>query len=156
MSTANFHTMDNFPLYAISDEAFYYQPLNEFDEPEGEEVFDEYEAQLFYNNVEKELDNINSDLLFHKITLKSGYYAGTQIYIENTHDTLEDLIKHWDNRDCRYEFDLYKSQVIRKFQAEINKINNKILPKIAKKHGFEQYTVYARFSNGETWYTKVS
>lgn len=149
MSTANFYTMENFPLYCIGDDAFYYE------DEEGKEYYDEDEAQYFYDNLTEILEGINNNLLFHKITLKSGYYSGMQFYVEEIHDTLEDLKKYWNNEDCKYQFDLCKSQTIRKYQSEINKIN-KILKKLAKEHGFNKYGVSAKFSNGEVWYTKVS
>lgn len=149
MSTGNFRTMNDFPLYAISNEEFY------FEDEEGNKGYDEYYAQEFCEEISKEMDKINCDLIFHEISLVDGYYSGIQFYVKEKHDTLEYFEKYWDNYSCRYEFDLYKSQAIRKFKSEINKVN-KILRNLAREYGFEEYCVYARFSNGETWYTKVS
>ena len=149
MSTANFCTMQNFPLYVKTDDDFYYET------EDNERHFDELEAQDFCNEVEDELENINDNLIFHKITLKSGYYSGLQFYVEEVHDNLEDFIRYWDNYDCRYHFGFYKSEAVRKFKCEITKVN-RILKKLAKAYGFEKYHVSAVFSNGEVWYTKAN
>lgn len=148
MSTANFCTMQNFPLYVKTDDDFYYET------EDGERIFDEVAVLDFCNEVEDELENINDNLIFHKITLKSGYYSGLQFYVEEVHDNLEDFIRYWDNYDCRYHFGFYKSQAVRKFRGEINKVN-RILKKLAAAYGFEEYCVSAVFSNGEVWYSKA-
>jgi len=139
--------MQNFPLYVKTDDDFYYET------EDGERHFDELEAQDFCNEVEDELENINDNLIFHKITLKSGYYSGLQFYVEEVHDNLEDFIRYWDNADCQYQFGFYKSQAVRKFRGEINKVN-RVLKKLAAAYGFEEYCVFAVFSNGEVWYSK--
>ena len=43
----------------------------------------------------------------------------------------------------------------RMLQAERKKINQKLLP-LFKEIGFNHYAISARFSNGETWYSKVA
>lgn len=150
MSTANFYTMEKYPLYAIGSQDFYYE-----DEETGEKFYDEFLADEFYQEVNNMIEEYNENLLFHKISIKSGYYDGMQLYVETIHDELEDIEKYWNNEDCKYQFDMCKSLTIRKFNSEINKVN-KILKLIAESNGMIKYGVYARFSNGETWYTKVS
>jgi len=150
MSTSNFYSMDNFPLYVVCNSDFTYE-----DEETGEEIFEEIFVYDFIENVESELEKINDDLLFHKITLKSGYYDGIQLYIETLHDDLEDMEKYWNNEDTKYQFDMCKSLTLRKFKTEINKVN-RILKKIAEENGMTKLGVVGRFSNGETVYTKIA
>ena len=173
MSTANFWTMKNFPLWAkdfyedckICPECKVAQDIDndecEFcgcnlSDVEAENFYDEFEAQYICGEIDKELDNINNDLLFHKIELKDGYYSGVQFYCE-TKDFDEDKNGelNLDNYDAHYYYDMCRSQARRKYKAEIKKIN-KILKKVATSYGFEAYGVSARFSNGETWYTKIA
>ena len=172
MSTANFWSMDNFPLWArdfyeeckICPECRTMQD-NENDEcefcgcdlsNEAESFYDEWEAEYICGEIDKKLEEINYNLIFHKIELKSGYYSGVQFYCETMHhdeDANGEL--DLDNDDAHYYYDMYRSQARRKYKSEINKIN-KILKKLGEEYGFEAYGVSARFSNGETWYTKIA
>ena len=67
----------------------------------------------------------------------------------------EDGPEYLDNDSARYYFDLCRSHAIRKYEAEQRKIN-KILAKIGGAYGMDKLAIYARFSNGETWYTKTA
>lgn len=130
MSAPNFRTMDNFPLFAI--------------EPE-----DELDAYETCREVEERLDNINDGLLFHKISVESGYYCGLQLFVDELHDPNE-----YDNEDCRWEFDLCRSVAIRRYNSEINKINRE-LRKLARFYGFDELYCAALFSSGEAVYRRV-
>ena len=173
MGTANFWSMDNFPLWArdfyeeckICPECRTMQD-NENDEcenclcdlsdVEAGNFYDEWEAQYICDEIDDKLKKINHDLIFHKIELKSGYYSGVQFYCETMHhdeDANGEL--DLDNDDAHYYYDMCRSQARRKYKSEINKIN-KILKKLGEEYGFEAYGVSARFSNGETWYTKIA
>jgi hypothetical protein len=173
MSTANFCSMDNFPLWArdFSYEGKFCPKCgvtqdSENDEcefcgydlsnVEAESFCDEYEARFICDKIEKELEDINCDLIFHKIELKDGYYSGVQFYCE-TKDFDEDKDGELDidNDEAHYYYDMCRSQARRKYKSEINKIN-KILKKIARNYEFDAYGISARFSNGETWYTKIA
>ena len=99
------------------------------------------------------LDSFNYELMFHKITLRSGYYTGVQFYVEVEHDLTED--KDYTNDDCHYYFDCCRSVAYRKYEAEIRKINRK-LAVLGKEYGFQEYVCTARFSNGEAWYDLAS
>lgn len=127
MSTCNFYNQNNFDLWVISsddDDDFFWDDLQ--------------------SNFDCEIKNI--PLVFHKIELKSGYYSDVQIFckeIENPHEL--------DNYDCKYYFDMYKSQAIRAYDAEIKRINKKILPKF-KDLGFFKINCIGVFSNGEAIY----
>ena len=173
MSTANFWSMNNFPLWArdfytevkICPECHLMQEKenNQCDECgydlsdiEVEDYYDEWVAQDTCATIQKELENINNDLIFHKIELKDGYYSGVQFYC-GTKDFDEDKNGELDldNDDAHYYYDMCRSQARRKYKTEINKIN-KLLKKLGTEYGFDAYGVSARFSNGETWYTKIA
>lgn len=127
MSTCNFHNQSNFDLWVISsddDDDFFWDDL-----------------QINFNY---EIKNI--PLTFHKIELKSGHYSGVQIFFEEIQNPHE-----LDNYDCRYYFDMYKSEAVKKYDAEIKRINKTILPKF-KDIGFFKINCIGVFSNGEAIY----
>lgn len=86
MSTANFETMRDFPLYA-----------KDYD--------DDYDSYIEVPLIEEDLADINYDLMFHKIQVKGGYYCGIQLYVEVEHDLEEE---DYSNDDCHYYFDCCK------------------------------------------------
>ncbi len=133
MGAANFQTMRDFSLFArdFSDEIEYYD---------------------ICDIVQSDLDDVNRDLLFHKITMQSGYYTGVQFYVEAEHDLGE---YDYDNEECHYYFDCCRSVAYRKYQSEINKINRK-LKYMAKQYGFEELVCTARFSNGAALFSRVN
>ena len=133
MGAANFQTMRDFPLFArdFSDEIEYYD---------------------ICDIVQSDLDYVNRDLLFHKITMQSGYYTGVQFYVEAEHDLGE---YDYDNEECHYYFDCCRSVAYRKYQSEINKINRK-LKRMAKLYGFDEFVCTGRFSNGEALFSRVT
>lgn len=133
MGAANFQTMRDFSLFArdFSDEIEYYD---------------------ICDIVQSDLDDVNRDLLFHKITMQSGYYTGVQFYVESEHDLGE---YDYDNEECHYYFDCCRSVAYRKYQSEINKINRK-LKRMAKQYGFDELVCTGRFSNGEALFSRVT
>jgi hypothetical protein len=108
------------------------------------------EREDIYHSVNGKLEDINDGLIFHRIVWKSGYYSGAQFYVDELYDPNE-----YDNSDCHYYFDDCRSVAIRKYEREQNKVK-RILAKLAEEYNFEKYAVSARFSNGETWYTKIA
>lgn len=171
MATANFWTMENFPLWArdfyekckICPECNVMQDSendecefcgHDLSDIESESLYDEYEAEYICDEIKTKLKNI--DLMFHTIELKSGYYSGVQFYVE-TKDFDEDENGELDidNYDAHYYYDMCRSQARRKYKTEINKIN-KLLKELGKEYGFNAYGVSARFSNGETWYSRIA
>ena len=176
MGTANFYSMKNFDLWAISDSEFYSKRCPECycsmendadacsecntDLTDVKPDFDEYSADEFRYDLVNSIDAENENLLFHRITIRGGYYDGLQLYVNLTSDAdqagfTENGPEYVENDDTRYYFDLCRSAAIRKYQAEQRKVN-RILAKIGRAHGMEKLAIYARFSNGETWYTKIS
>ena len=154
MATANYMTMESFPLFAreFTSEikcckhcGLYQDSDNDVCEECGgeleEEMFvDEIEVQETVSDIESRLDdNVNESLVFHKISVLPGHYYGVQFYVETTDDPTE-----MDNEDCRYYFDI----------SEVNKVC-RILRKLAKEYGFDELYLRARFGNGAALYGQV-
>ena len=125
MGAANFYTMEDFPLYVIDPE--------------------ETDFDFLFEELEAEADRKNEDLLFHQISVRSGYYAGMQIFVETVGDIPEDC----DNSECRYNWDMFRSVAIRKYEAEQRKIR-RWMKQTAQYYGMTCLEVAGRFSNGET------
>lgn len=140
MSTANFK-QNSFPLYCFDDSDMEWG-----------------EAHFFYGDVQEDIDALNSELKFFKISIESGYYTGAQLWVDVTRDAdnagFYDDGYDTDNWYCRYWFDMCRSEAIRKYEAERRKVL-RMLAKLAKSWGFEEYVCIARFSNGEAWYEKA-
>lgn len=164
MATANYMTMESFPLFAreFTSEikcckhcGLYQDSDNDVCEECGgeleEETFvDEIEVQEVVSDIEARLeDDVNGSLVFHKISVLPGHYYGVQFYVETTDDPTE-----MDNEDCRYYFDMYRSVAIRRYNSEVNKVC-RILRKLAKEYGFEELYLMARFGNGAALYGHV-
>ena len=173
MGTCNFNSMKNFDLWAVDGSRFYAKRCpeceysNDGDECElcGADLtdvledFDDLAEMFFYEDILADLEEVNKDLLFHEITIESGYYSGLQLYVTRSHAAAhagftENGPEYVDNESTRYYLDLCRSAAIRKYEAEQRKVN-KILAKIGRAYGMDKLAVYARFSNGETWYTKA-
>lgn len=167
MSAANFCTMKDFPLFAkdyydaakrcpkcgaIMDENAKECDFCDCKELEDYNYFDQFTADEEWDEIANKLAELNQDLLFHKVELRSGYYTGIQFYVEVEHDlSAED----YSNDDCHYYFDCCRSVAYRKYAAEVKKINRK-LAQFGKQYGFQEYVCTARFSNGEAWYELAS
>lgn len=130
MATGNFVTSEHFPIVAMTNE-------------EWESTGYDYDDSVMI------LDSINNQLLFFEAKFKSGYYEGVQLIFDELYNPEE-----MDNEETRYQFDLCRSVAIRKYHAEINKIN-RMIDKLCKETEWCKYGVSARFSNGETWYSKI-
>ena len=173
MGTCNFNSMANFDLWAVGSDRFYSKrcPECEYhqdgtecelcgaDLSDIEPEFDELEEMFFYEDILRDLEEINAGLLFHEISIESGYYDGLQLYVTLTHAAdnagfTDAGPEYADNESTRYYLDLCRSVAIRKYEAEQRKVN-RILAKIGRAYGMDKLAIYARFSNGETWYTKV-
>lgn len=111
----------------------------------------------FKYSVKEILHTLKRELQFFEVVLKDGYYCGLQFYVEET-GYLKDYIciDNVTNEDTRYYYDMCKSEFLRKYNSEINFINRKLLPKLAKYLGFEEYYCAGIFSNGEAVYRKAT
>lgn len=175
MSTPNFYNQKDFDLYIKVFEAI---SLDEYKKEEFEDgcYFVEYEEakteeekeavlekaynqtmnfwrETFYEDIvygydgfNEVMEKFNEELTFHSIELKDGYYEGVQLYV-NTTENPHTL----DNEDCKYYYDMCRSQAIRKYEAEIRKIN-KWMKKVAIEYGWRKINCLGVFSNGEAIY----
>lgn len=175
MSTANFYNQEKFNLYVkafepvsleeyqaeyFEDSCYYDDYVEATTEEEKAEVLEkaynqdmEFWYQIYYEDVfdgvdgfKDVMEKLNDDLIFHSLEFKSGYYDGVQLYVkekENPH--------YLDNEDCKYYYDMYRSQAIRKYEAEIRKIN-KWMEKVAVEYGWRKLHCLGVFSNGEAIY----
>lgn len=159
MSRPNYKLMDNFPLFATDCVSFYCPSCGELAEKGMDECpvcgselhceFDEVLAHETISDVQKRLDDVNRNLTFHTIEVDGGEYYGIQLYVREDHNPNE-----YDNEECRYNFDMFRSVAIRRFNSEINKIT-KLLGRLADEFGFDELYCTAVFGNGEAHYAKA-
>lgn len=164
MATANFKTMRDFPLIAANDvyskicpECGLSHGANDntcvecgCDLTDVEVVVDDWACEDIYKCMEEAAERMNDAQPFYKVTVESGYYCGAQFYVEALYDGLEDFT----NEDARDEFDLCRSEMLRRYKVAGNKIR-KALYAAKDELGLDELVCTARFSNGEAWYTKV-
>lgn len=142
MSTPNFRTQSAFPLYCFDDSDMEW-----------------WEAEDYFSMVRDDLDELNSELSFFRITLESGYYCGVQFYVELT-DAADNAgftergAEYADNQSCRWYLDMCLSQAKRKFESEQRKVC-KLMRRAADAWGFDEYVCVAVFSNGEALYDRA-
>ena len=147
MSTCNFILQDGVPLYAFDDAVFYNPDTGEYD----------YIADAdFTHDVADALDAVNLELsgvgdgveTYISIELRSGYYSGYQLYVrglDRLEETAEEIAEYVDYTpdEAAALLDGYMDHT------------RAALADVAAAYGFDQYKVYARFDNGETWYSRV-
>ena len=176
MSCPNFETQENFKLFLWDFERPTDEVLNEnileIDEDITsieditESMRNEYAESIYEREYRDIVDNFSEtvhdilhtlkrELQFFEITLKDGYYCGLQFYVEETGNMRYICVEDVDNEETRYYYDMCKSEFLRKYNSEINFINKKLLPKLAKFFSFEEYYCRGTFSNGEALYYKV-
>ena len=176
MSTPNLYSQENFKLYI---QAFEPMTLEEYEAEEfqfDEYLYPEYEAAVsdswkkhileksyndtmetwdyfFYNDIYEgadgfkgKMEEFNDSLTFHELQFKSGYYSGVQIYVEE-----KDNPHELDNDDCNYYYGMCRSKAIRKYEAEIRKIN-RFMDNVAPEYGWRELHCLGIFSNGEAIY----
>ena len=160
MATSNFKTQNNFPLFASAIfDAYEYE-----DEETGETLCSDFDYVLC-DYCENKIEDFNRTLEFYKIELRSGYYSGVQIILDEQegaelseyytpeqwkYERAAEKIYHGENYDFRYCYSEQKRREV----AEIKKIERFCRGYLKDEFGFEEYYISARFSNGETWYTK--
>lgn len=146
MGTCNFVTQSDFDLY------IYDEDLDDtLDEDTAINDYD-FSMACVYEESKRLAKELSKDLMFHDIEIESGYYTGIQTYVKKYYEDIEQL----DNDDCYYHFDMCRSKAIRKYNAEVNKINKKLLPLFEKELGFDHIRCIGVFSNGEAVYERVN
>lgn len=167
MATANFYTQDNFPLYAST----YFDPYEVTDEETGEKYYED--GDIFaLRELEQRIDEFNDTLKYYALTLKDGHYSGVQAFLKVKEHYHEEMIltddytaEEWHKARIEknkypysyysWDFELSYSAQKRAEQREHAKII-KFCKTFLKNYGFDEYGISARFSNGETWYSKVA
>lgn len=155
MSTPNFETMENFPLYVWQLNRMPKQEeLEENDMTEQEYIEMEYSDQ--YENMKYTIQDLvkKNPLQFHKIEIKDGHYVGIQLYVDDENDGYGLPTDH-DNESCRIIWDMCRSKAIRAYNSEVNKVK-RILKKIADLTGLTEIECMGVFSNGEAIYSVVN
>lgn len=140
MGTCNYISQKDFDLY-ITEEV-------------GNETYEELE--LIYNEAKWLATSLNNELTFYKIIITEGYYVGLQTFIQGTEWQIQtEHFEELNNEGCHYYFGMCRSEAIRKHNAEVNKINKKLLPLFEKELGFDHIKCVGVFSNGEAIYERV-
>ncbi len=177
MSTPNFYNQKNFNLYIQSFEPISLEEYQKEYFPDDDYYYPEYEVavsedwkkrilekaydkameswrDMFYEDILEGYDGfkglmeeLNDSLTFHEVQFKSGYYDGLQLFVEEKEENPHEL----DNEDCRYYYDMCRSQAVRKYDAEIRKIN-RWMEKTAVEYGWRKLYCLGIFSNGEAVY----
>ena len=160
MGTCNYITQSDFDLYTVEYKSLSEEEIEDFIIETGDIYDEELERQVFYEDEYRQAtqlaDELNRELMFYQIEIRSGYYDGLQTIIYGTDWQYSFYnIQELDNKDCHYFFDMCKSKVIRKHKAEVNKINKKLLPLFKKELGFDHVRCIGVFSSGEAIYERV-
>lgn len=165
MSTANFQTMENFPLVVAETEYLKRCPecycVNGVDDEKCcdcgaslEGVSSEVDDALPRDNMEYEAEKINKELTFHKVEVCSGYFTGYQFYVEFANDNYN-RAENMDNSDAQYYYGMCRSKMLRKYKAEVNKIC-RWLDKMVHDYCYTKLACIGHFSNGEAVYQKIA
>ena len=140
MGTCNYITQSDFDLYIMQER--------------GDETYEELE--LIYNEAKWLATSLNNELTFYKIIITEGYYVGLQTFIQGTEWQIQtECFEELSNEDCHYYFGMCRSEAIRKHNAEVSRINKKLLPLFEKELGFDHIRCIGVFSNGEAIYERV-
>ncbi len=142
----------------------------------GNDYFDDY-AYEAVAETDYEIEDANAkfmikhalekfNITLFNVEVRSGYYDGLELIVTsdisgldvNDITNIESLKENWDNDDMRCYFGHlaeYKSQIIPKIKAEINRMDKQVLPYIADNTGFRRINCIGVFSNGEGIYEWV-
>lgn len=152
MSTANFIYQNDFELWA-ADFSLPIYPEDENGDPDETAAPIDYDFDDYaYSEAQNKIDELNKSLKFFKLQLEPGYYAGVQIVIDD--NNCPDgwyFERYFDFAD----YGVNRYVLRRMVEAEKRRINNELLPGF-RAYGFEHYGISARFSNGETWYSRIA
>jgi uncharacterized protein YqgQ len=170
MSTPNFKTQSLFDLYVTDNFLIYPYPL---DPNTDDYLLDEngnyiinYDIEPFFDHsyfdeCKNYTDNkLNSKLRFFTISFEDGYYSGIQTFIKPKHPNDFDALdwlkypQYYDNSQLFKDFGYNTYILKRKILAEINLINNKLLPQLKEHYLFDKICCVGIFSNGEAIYEK--
>lgn len=159
MGTCNYITQKDFDLYTIEYSRPTQEEIENFIIATGEMFDEDFDTEIFYydkyQDAERLADRINKELIFYKIEIGYGYYDGIQTFVDQTDWNYYNDVEDMDNHACKYYFGMCRSKAIRKHNAEVNRINKKLLPLFQKELGFDHIKCVGVFSNGEAIYERV-
>lgn len=157
MGTANFITQDRFDLYVTDYEAPSKQDLIEqgYADEEAENYDCSLDLEMFYDDIQSEFEYVSKALAkklrkplqYHEIVLKSGYYAGVQLFVNEINENPHNL----GNEDTHYYYGMCRSKAIKEYEADIQRAR-KLMEMIAKELHFVRLGCIGIFSNGEAVY----
>lgn len=164
MSTPNFKTMRNFPLYVKDDVRIKVCPecgvISECpadicsscgaDLSKVESEYDEYFNQLAFHDIQEDCFKLEKEeLKFHGLEVTGGYYRGMQLLVTVKHNP------SWmSNAETMDTFGMYRSKAILAYEREQRKIR-RAMSKIAHDHGMIRLRCFGVFSNGEAYYEEI-
>ena len=165
MSTANFHSMTDFPLIVAEDEYSKICPecglancgdADKCDDcgcdlADVESKYDDLATNDNYENMKWYAERMNDEQDFFTVSVKSGYYSGLQFYVEAKYDGLD----NWNDEDAEYEFGKSLAEVKADYAAA-EKIVTDGLNKAKDDLALVELACVGVFSNGEAVYRKVA
>ena len=159
MGTCNYKSQKDFNLYTIEYSKPTQEEIENFIIATGEMFDEDFDTEIFYydmyRDAERLADRINKELIFYQIKIGCGYYDGIQTFVDQTDWNYYNDVEDMDNDACKYYFGMCRSKAIKKHNAEINRINKKLLPLFEKELGFDHIRCIGVFSNGEAIYERV-
>lgn len=122
---------------------------------DAEERYDDVQVEWLCDDVKSCMDEINKELAFFEVGLKSGYYVGVQFDVNfKMRWGCELDPEEMDNEDAHYYYDCCRSVMLRKYERERRKLGKK-LAQLAEDFGFEEIVCIGHFSNGEAVYERA-
>ena len=165
MSASNFKSMENFPLIVAPPAMCKICPDCGITCGEDEATcsvcgasladVEKQTDEIFIDEIVREMqavaNRLNEHLLFHTVSVESGYYTGCQFYVDEKYCDISAMC----NEETQDEFGMCRSKTLRKYASEGDFIRRE-LKKAKESLGLWELGITARFSNGETWYDKVA
>ena len=91
MGSPNFLGVQHLKHPSVGIDITYYISQTDDEEYDEHQEFFYQRISDAYNNIEALIDELNSDLIFHRLELKAGYHSGFQIIMEDKID-IDDII----------------------------------------------------------------
>ena len=178
MGTCNFRGCGRFGYWVNVeeyDEDFYRDEYPDLTDDERYRLFEETSCEwydYYAHGMQKALDELNSELVFHELKVENGYYEGLEIVLEPRYEPRS--CQGWyapDDRDgwdyiaivydamegaCygeRADDPKFQRRCRRKFEDECDRILD-WLTAHAEEWFFHPIGCVARFGNGEAWYQR--
>ena len=170
----------DFPLVAYFAENYVYDEETDSETEERDYDADSWEYEDAYDSAKELAEEMGieiSDFDIHRmrydsrdagyeqpffVGIGSGYYDGLQIFIDdNLYFSPEDiandegLLDEFEYAEDQADYDRVVKEVEERVQNEWADKLNKYLNKLCSEYGWQKLGVTARFSNGETWYSKI-